>query len=348
MIVYYMTFLIISFLLIIYGNRRIPKKLNRLAYWGITAVLLYVAGFRYYVGTDYAQYVNNYDVYLMQELSLFSQPALAVAAKISRFIYDDFATWFFLMSAITILPVMWTIYKESCCVWLSIILYILLCCWHVPFNIVKQGAAATVLFAAYPYLRDRNLWGWCGVCLLATLFHVSALLMIPVYFLVNSNISWKRTWMIIGVGCVVWFSYDRLFDVIGFLKQGQGVIKQTSQTWASSVNLLRIAVQCVPVLLYAVFNKHYHKTEQFSCLFNMSLLNAVLNISSMNSIYLNRFCIYTIMYNMLFIPMLFQPIKRKRSTFWILPLALMLYFAFWSYDLYKCSDTVNFYWIFER
>lgn len=349
MIVYFSTLAVVSFLLVAYSRKRMTETGKRFFYFLVAATLLFVAGFRYRVGTDYVQYARNYAAYQSNDIALLSQPAVTIVARLSALIYDNYATWFFLMSTITILPVMKTISKESCCVWLSVILYILLCCWHVPFNIVKQGAATTVLFAGYPFLRDRKLKEWCIACLLASTFHVTALLMIPVYFLVSSSITRKRTVLIILVGIVILVSYDYLFDLVEILKQGERVLSSSSNLRSDGVNMLRTLVHCVPVLLFFLFRERYDKQDaNFACLYNMSLLNAMLNIGSMNSIYLNRFCNYTIIFNVLFIPMLFQPLKRKRSTFWILPLALFFYFVFWSYDLYKGSATVIFHWIFER
>lgn len=347
--VYFSTFILVSILLMLHSNRRMPVISKKLILCVVAATLLFVAGFRHYVGTDYAQYVQNYPRYRNGELELLSQPALIIVARICKYVYDDYGAWFFLMSAITILPIMRTIAKESQCIWLSVILYLFLGCWHFPLNIVKQGAAASILFAGYSFLRDRSFAKWVLACLIAAMFHITALLMIPVYFLVDAKISRKRTLLIILTGIAVWFSYDVLLEIVGTLKQGISVISENSKTFTNSVSLLRIMVHCIPVLLYFVFTRRYDKSDpHFCCLFNMSLLNAVLNVASMSSIYLNRFCSYTNIFNILFIPMLFQPIKRKRSTFWIMPVALVLYFVFWLYDLYKGSATVMFYWIFDR
>lgn len=348
MVTYFSTLGAVSILLMAYGSKTISHRVKSILYFMVTAVLLCVAGFRYYVGTDYGQYVLNYSKYQVRDIALLNQPALAIIARLSAWIHNDYATWFFLMSAITVLPVMRTIYKESCCVWLSVIMYMFLCCWHFPFNIVKQGAAATILFAAYPFLRDRKFWKWSLLCILASTFHVTAILMIPVYFIAVPRITKMQTVLILCVGVVVLLSYDYLFEMVEVLKQGEGVLSEQSNLRVDNVNILRIIVHCMPTVIYVLFHKHYTKNTGFSSLFNLSLLNTVLNIGSMSSIYLNRFCNYTIIFNVLFIPMLFQPIKKKRSAFWILPLALLFYFVFWAYDLYKGSRTVNYYWIFER
>lgn len=346
--VYLSMFALICALLIIHRRSGFSKNAKRLFYFFVAMILLLVAGFRYRVGTDYTNYQRNYYSYKTRDVNLFSQPALSIVAHIAAFLFDDFATWFFLMSVITITPVMKGISDNSISVELSVIMYLLLGCWHFSFNLVKQCAAASILFVAYPALRDKKLVKWCIACLIASMFHISALLMIPVYFLVSPTITTKRTVLIICVGIITLLSYDYLFDLIDFLKQGESVVSRKWDVSTDSVNILRILVHCVPIVLCGLLYKEYNaKDKDFSCLFNISLLNAMLNIGSMNSIYLNRFCCYTNIFNVLFIPVLLKPL-RKRRYWWVTPIALVLYFAFWVYDLYKGSSTVDFYWIFNR
>lgn len=348
MSVYFTMLALISILLVIYSYRGARKDLKKVLFILVTLILLFVAGFRYQVGTDYMQYQKSYSLYKLESLTLLSQPMLTIVALVAEFLYDDPATWFFLMSVITIVPVMKTIWNHSALVSMSILMYLFLGCWHYSFNIVKQSAAAAIIFAAYPALKNREFFKWCLGCAIAALFHVSALLMVPVYFLIGTRISTKRTIFIVAIGIAVTLSYETLFELIAFLKQGESVVQSGWKVSVREVNTLRILVNCVPILLFVMFYKHYDKENaEFAVLFNASLVNAMLNVASMNSVYLNRFCTYTNIFNILFIPMLFKPLRKKR-TFWIPAVAVILYCAFWAYDLYKGSSTVVFRWIFDR
>lgn len=348
MSVYFITFALICALLIGYSCSILPKSVRKAFFFLAAAVLIFVAGFRYRVGTDYAIYQIIYNTYRFEPLRLLSTPALNIVARIAGILYDDSATWFFLMSVITIVPVMKAIKDNSVWAAMSVLMYLLLGCWHFSFNIVKQCAAAAILLVGYPALRDRAFLKWCLSCLLAATFHISAVLMIGMYFLVGPEITKKRTILLIGVGLVILIAYDFLYELIAALKKGKSVVDEDSNVWKDSVNILRILVNCVPVLLCGLFFREYdRKNKDFCCLFNASLLNAMVNIGSMNSIYLNRFCIYTNLFNVLFVPMLFKPLWKKRY-WWIIPLALVLYFVFWVYDLYKDPATCQFYWVFNN
>ena len=354
MLIYLSVFSILSFLFVFSSAEGCKPIIRKMSYIVAAVILTAVSGLRYMVGTDYKTYTIMYSEYI-DNFSILSQPALSIFAKISSLIYNDYATWFFLMAVITVVPVIVFIVKRGKSIELAILLYILIGCWHFSFNIVKQSAAATILFCGYPFLRDRKFWYWCALCAIAATFHVSAALMLPVYFLADNKIDKKRIAMLVFFALIVRFFYDKLFIFMALLKRGEGIADATSATVTQSVNMLRIVVNCMPVAVYAFFKKTYKNIENndFYCLLNLSLLNAVLNVASMGRIYLNRICTYTNIFNILFIPLIFPSLKPEHEkikpiVMAVYAMVLVFYFIFWVYDLYKNPDTVNYYWIFER
>lgn len=347
MIVYYSTIILVILFLNIRDERNNRTKFS-FGYISATAILTIIAGIRYQVGTDYPHYVRNYlYLYTQTRRGIFEQPAVTLIAKIAQFIYDDYATWFFLMSCLTIIPIMSFIDKRNNARNLCVLFYILLGCWHFSFNLVKQTAAATILFCGYNYIRDKKIKNWLIICLVAATFHISAIIMFPIYFVVNANIKKKNIVIILVIGLIVFFSYDHLFNLIDYLKQGQSTVHGYTKT--ESVNLLRILVGWIPIAICLFYKQHifYRDDKDFSCLFYLSLFNSVINTAAINSIYLYRFCTYTNIYNILFIPIVLNNIKGKDKQM-IKLVTLLVYFAFWSYDLYKGSTTVHYHFIFER
>lgn len=347
MVIYYSTIIIVILSLNIEGERNIRTKYS-LGYFCATAILVMIAGLRYQVGTDYSQYVNNYlYLYTQTRRGIFEQPAVTLIARLAQLIYDDYGTWFFLMSCLTVIPVMTFIGKRNNARNLCVLFYILLGFWHFSFNLVKQSVAATILLCGYNYIRDRKFKNWLIICLVAATFHISAIIMIPIYFIINTNIKRKSIITILAIGTVVFFSYDYLFNLITFLKQGQSLVHGYTKT--ESVNLLRIIVGWIPIIICLFYRQHilYKDDKDFSCLFYLSLFNSVINSATINSIYLYRFCCYTNIYNILFIPMVLNNVKGRDKKM-IKIVTLLVYFVFWSYDLYKGSTTVDYHFIFGR
>ena len=349
MIVYIITYFCILLLIVLYHSKQFFKSSMLLYFAG--AILIFVAGLRFLVGTDYIHYANSYHIYLSRSFDSFSflaQPGLTITARIASLIYDDYASWFFLMSVITIVPVVYSVKNYSISPAFSILLFVVLGCWHFSFNLVKQTAAASIILLGYPAIRDKNFKKWVIVCLLGALFHFSAILMIPVYFLAAGRTSKKTIGTTIAFGLFIFFFYDRLFDVASFLKRGENLVSIHSGTRNDSVNILRVLVNLIPLLLFVLFRREYRFDDSdLEAMFNMSLLNGALNIGTMNSIYIYRFCVYTNIFNILFIPMMLSKLKSSNRRI-ITVLLTVFYTAFWLYDLNKGSTTAVFHWIFER
>lgn len=312
------------------------------------AVLLLVSGFRYLVGTDYYTYMRGFRGYSEDVISWLSQPSVNLIARLSKVIYNDYATWFFIMAMIAIIPVIVTIIRHCDKPELGIFLFVGLGCWHYSFNIVKQSAAAAIILCGYSSLINKNFRRWLIICLIAATFHFSALLMIPVYFLVNKKNSIWLNVFIFGLGIILLLFYDRLFDIASFLKGGQNTVLLYSHTRNDSVNILRVLVNFAPGLLLLLYRKNFDYDDvKFNVLMNMSLLNMALNIAAMNSIYLYRICAYTNIFNILFYPALLKKIMARDRIIITLTL-IVLFTVFWWHDLSVGTSLSEFHWIFER
>ena len=371
---YFVLFYVIFFIFIsnltknkrlVFSNHILDK--NRLFLFFIAIGLICVSGLRYKVGTDYDAYIINYDYYKTPGLQSLGCRVIAI---LSSWIKDDYATWFFLMAFLTIGLCVYAINKKKDYWQLAILLFLFMGYWHASFNIVKQCAAMAILIACQDYLLEKNFVKWVVACIIASLFHVSAILMIPVFFLVTRSITIKQLFVTIVVGVVISFGYQQLFDLMSLLKTNEAMESIDSAVGARRVNYLRVLVNVIPALLMIPLRKEYRRinysdtlnyedkrnnTTRFDAELtvwsNFSLLNAVICVAAMNSVYLTRFCNYTGIFNIFFIPFSLKIIQRRLDKYLVLILYCILficYFAFWIYDLSKGSTTSYYHWIFER
>lgn len=328
----------------------------------IGLVLILVSGLRYRVGTDYSAYVINYAGYKALNYRNFGVRLLAIIAS---WINDDYSTWFFLMALLTVGLCVYSIYKKKEYWHISIILYLFMGYWHASFNIVKQCAAMAIIIACQDFLIEKKFAKWAMACLAASLFHVSAIILIPVYFLVTKKINIKHLFLIVLVGVVISICYEKLFSIMAFLKSNEGLESISSAVGAREVNVLRVIVNVIPAFLMIFLKYNYKAYEErendsaetnvaharydgeLTVWSNMALLNAVISVAAQNSVYLTRFCYYTGVFNMFFIPFALSSVRRNTRLL-IYSILLICYFIFWVYDLSKGSTTVAFHWIFER
>src|SRR5690606_19464441 len=71
---------------------------------------------------------------------------------------------------------------------LSVFIYITFGFYTFLFNGLRQGIAMAVCFLALPYLINKNKLKYFLLIVIASLFHTSAWVMLPFYFLVHMKL----------------------------------------------------------------------------------------------------------------------------------------------------------------
>lgn len=64
-------------------------------------------------------------------------------------------------------------------------------------GIIREGLAISVIFLALPSIKNRNLKKFCFYLLIAMLFHITAILVLPLYFVGNKEFSRKVYYFIL-------------------------------------------------------------------------------------------------------------------------------------------------------
>ncbi|WP_227672113.1 EpsG family protein [Psychrobacter urativorans] len=169
------------------------KALGRKAFWLPLIVLALFAGIRSnLVGTDsetYTRYfVNQLSVNNLQLREGFELGYRLLEYNLLELTHNYF--WlFFISGLIVVYCYLKVIKKYSMNYSFSIFLFITLGTYTFFFNGLRQGLSMAIFALATPYLLEKRIIPYLLICGLASLFHTSALFMIPFYFLVNINIK---------------------------------------------------------------------------------------------------------------------------------------------------------------
>lgn len=311
------------------------------------AILTCVAGFRYYVGTDFGGYYWNYPQYVKEvyeRLSTWDEPGIAIIAKLLSFFTEDGAAFIFATAAATIIPIVITLSKHTDDFFFVVMLYIFTSCWSGCFNAVRQYLAAAVLFAGHRLIYERKFIKFCLVVFIASAFHITALIMLPMYFLITKNLDFKKIVFIMVSGVALIFSYDLIFNFVGVLKDSEtgGADTQYAQ---NQIHPLRILISLSPIILYfflALQKKAFSGEENFYMGF--IFVRAAITIATSNSAYLNRAGIYFAP----FIPLalLFLVNKFDKNQQLIIKAAIIILYAIvW---IYIDASQTTWQWVFDR
>ncbi len=310
-------------------------------------ILIGVSGLRYHVGTDYMAYMQGYGIRVAnvwKDIATFNEPVLGIIAYISAVIYDDYATMFFNVALFTIALNVRTISKYSSNFFVGIMLYIFIGAWHNSFNGIRQYMAAAVIFAGHRYILEKKFWKYLLVILLASCCHITALVMLPLYFVVNRKVNLKNMILVVGIAVVMRYSYDIFFGIMNSVKGRDQTEFEYMQT---EVNIFRILVAFAPLVLPLFTRKGFFEDKENRLYFNMLLMNAAFMFATAESAYLARVGIYTEIFATLAFPKILDGMISENKKIWT-SIIMVLYFGFWVYELVGRDSLNNYQWIFER
>lgn len=215
---------------------------------------------------------------------------------------------------------------------LTTFMYITAGYYLVTMNGIRQSLAAAVLFACTSLITKGKFKYYLLVVLLMCEFHSSAIVMIPVYFLVRNEAWSRKVYIFIALFLIALVFYGPLmntaFDALSNTKFG--VYKNFNEGGA---NIFRVAVFAVPVILsYIKKEQIKEKWAEGDVFVNMALLNLIIMIFSLNSWIFARFTIYFEMYNFVLLSYIVKYCTSKKERLFLYYGLLVAYFVFFWYE----------------
>lgn len=167
------------------------------------------------------------------------------------------------------------------------------------FNGMRQFTAVTITVACFPWILQKKYVKAIIVILIASLFHQSALLVLPFVFIVQGKAWNKKTlFFIVAVVIAVVFA-DRFTDILDNMlaeTQYQNVVSDWEQFQDDGTNILRVLVYSVPTILSLIGIKYIREADDpmINICVNMSIASAGLYVVSMftSGIFIGRLPIY--------------------------------------------------------
>lgn len=164
---------------------------GRKAFWLPSFFLILFASMRSSsVGTDTVNYTYNFEKSLSSTYYDFDngmEPGYQLFEYIILTCTNSYFWLFFISSMVVVLCYLTTIKKVSINYFYSIFIFITFGFYTFFFNGLRQGFAMAIIFFGLPYFLEKRIISYSIVVFIASMFHVSALIMLPMYFLVNAK-----------------------------------------------------------------------------------------------------------------------------------------------------------------
>ncbi len=186
----------------------ISNKRNQRITLAIAFVILAVfSGFRGDFTSDYNNYcrifdeVNAYDtIFAMWAAPNYTEVGINTAMYLFGRVINS-GEWFLcLVSFVTVALFFKEIVRKSPMPWISILIFIGIDLYYDSFNVSRQLLAAALIFSCSRLLTERKFLKYCIAVLLISTIHRTALLMIPMYFLLYIKPTKKNITLLTFVG----------------------------------------------------------------------------------------------------------------------------------------------------
>ena len=203
-------------------------------------------------------------------------------------------------------------------------------------NGIRQFLAVTIIYFAIPWLMEKKYVRFILIVLLAATIHQTALIMIPIVFIVQGKPWNKKTLFIIGIALITLFATNQFTDILDVALEDTVYSANLSEmATQSGTNPLRVAVYSVPALISLVGRKQIEAKNNriINVAVNMSIITMALSIIGMmtRGVMLGRLPIYTGLFNYVLLPYEINHIFNEESAKVLRIVMIVLYLGFYYY-----------------
>lgn len=251
--------------------------------------------------------------------------------------------YFLIIAAIQLLIIAMVIRKYSCDYWFGIFVFIASADYlSWTYNGIRQFLAVVVVFAATDLILKKKYVALIIVIILASTLHGSALLMLPVVFIIQGKAWNKKTLLCIVASLLALTFVSEFTTLLNFMLEDTQYTNVVSD-WQSfnddGTNPLRVLVYAVPAILSLIGIKWIKREDDpvINMATNASIITAALGIISMGTsgIFLGRLPIYVSMWsNSILLPWEINHFFTKKSAMIVKGIAIGCYFAFFYVQMH--------------
>ena len=227
----------------------LPWRSNRyqkFIYWFFLIPLILLAGLRD-IGVDqdsigYVQYYNSAD------LSNIVEPTFVFISQLVKYLFDDVQYLFLIYAIIGISLKFFAINKLTDLLIATMPLYISKLFLFYDLNVIRAGVSCSILLLAIIPLSNRKFYQFFILAFIATLFHYSAILLFPLYFLTNRHLTRIQKYFLYSIVPLSYLIYFLDINLIATLPipliqekiQIYSVLEESGTDGMSNVNVFNL------------------------------------------------------------------------------------------------------------
>lgn len=313
-------------------NSEISLRPNKFLVFGVMFCLVVISGLRTGIGDTYnykQMFIKN--DFTWDFIKTQKDIGFGIFQMILKQYSEDPQIMVFTAALFTNVLIIIVLYNYSRLFELSTYLYITGGIHLVSMNGIRQVFAAAIIFTATKYLLNGNFMKYTIIVSLASTFHQSALLLLPIYFVVRIKAWTKYTLLVLFFAVLIVIGYNQFTQLL-FSALQDTQYSDYSEFNEGGANLIRVIVSAAP-LVVAYFGREKIRAvfPKSDYLVNMALLGLVFMIISTQQWIFARVAIYFNLYQLILISWIIEVFSKKDRKF-VYYMILVLYFIFYYYE----------------
>ncbi|WP_442594249.1 EpsG family protein [Neobacillus sp. D3-1R] len=307
-------------------------KPNKLLALLVTACLVIVSGLRSNIGDTFFYkytYVNNN--FYWSDVSLKEDYGFTILQILLKKITNDPQLLIFITALLTNVLIVIVLYKYARIFELAIFLYITTGAYMVSMNGIRQYLAASILFIGTIFIVKGDWKKYIGIVILASSFHQTALILIPLYFIVRKKAWTSSTTIVMTIGIVFTAFFGQISTVLFTMIEDTqyGLYSNFDEGGA---NFIRVIINGLPLVLAYLKKEELRRLwPHIDIVVNMSIIGFVFMVISTQNWIFARFSIYFGLYNIILITWIVKLFEKRSQRLFYLSL-IILYLLLHLYE----------------
>ncbi|MBU7593525.1 EpsG family protein [Metabacillus halosaccharovorans] len=305
---------------------------NKLLIFLAIATLVLVSGLRNNIGDTYF-YIKSYEDkdFTWEYIVANKDPGFGILQMLLQTISKDPQLLIFITALITNILIGITLYKYSRMIELSFYVYITAGMFTVSMNGIRQFLAASIIFIATKYILNGDFKKYALLVILASTIHQSALILIPIYFIVRREAWTKVTFLLFVLAIVIVFGFNQFSEML-FASIEDTQYSKYSTFDEGGASSIRVLVDSIPVIIAFLGREKLRKMwPKSDIIVNLAVINLIFMIIATQNWIFARFNIYFSLYNLILISWIIYLFKENSRKFVYYGL-LVCYLVYFYYE----------------
>ena len=311
-------------------NNKLNNNVYKISIIISAIILIILIGFRgYYVGIDTSTYADANERILNDNLSESDEKWLGIGyiyliKFIGFFVGNNYVIINCAIAAITIYFLYRSIYENSNNKIFTMFIFMAMCLHYQMLNQSRQMLAIVMIMYSYKYIREKNIWKYMGIIILTSLIHNSAIIMIPIYFIVQFKFNKKLFCLYIIASLVMIIFSNQIIDILRLTSYGE-IYLSSLVNYIETSTYFNLLVRFIMLVFALIFSKKcISNNKDNSILYNMIFICFICQIMATQIYIFSRVTTYFFVFYVFLIPEILNIFKNKRKKYKMLTLCVIL------------------------